>query len=324
MKLELNSHIRVIAPSRSMSIIGEDCIVIAKERLEALGFRVSFAKHINEVDDFLSSSIESRVADIHEAFADKSVDAIITAIGGYNANQLVDFLDYDLIKANPKLLCGFSDITALSLAIYAKTGLVTYSGPHFSSFGMQQGFEHSLEYFIKACIKQEPFELIPSEQWSDDLWFLDQEKREFIANDGPWILNNVEGEFEGCIIGTHMRCLNAYQGTQFWPGLKNSILFLEEDEEVGKLLFDRQLLSLAQQADFSGVKAIVIGRFQKASEITRDLLIQIVKTKAALTNIPVIANIDFGHTTPITTLPIGGKARITLKNNKPKIEIIEY
>lgn len=82
----------------------------------------------------MSSSIRSRVADIHEAFNDSSVKAILTVIGGFNSNQLLPYLDYDLISENPKILCGFSDITALATAIYTQTELITYSGAHFSSF----------------------------------------------------------------------------------------------------------------------------------------------------------------------------------------------
>ncbi|MCJ7436116.1 MAG: LD-carboxypeptidase [Anaerolineales bacterium] len=89
-------------------------------------------------DAFDSSPITSRVADIHAAFADPKVKGILTAIGGYNSNQLLRYLDYDLIRANPQILCVFSDITALGTAIYARTGMISYSGPHFSTFGMER------------------------------------------------------------------------------------------------------------------------------------------------------------------------------------------
>lgn len=99
---------------------------------------------------------------MHEAFADKSVDAVLTAIGGFNAVELLSQIDYGLIKANPKIFCGFSDITALSCAIYAKTGLVTYSGPHFSSFGMLKGFDYTLDCFKRCFFQKEAFVLCPS------------------------------------------------------------------------------------------------------------------------------------------------------------------
>jgi len=132
-KLRNGSHIRVIAPSRSFKIISEETREIAKKRFAEMGITVSYSKHCDEIDDFVSSSITSRLEDLHEAFADKSVDGILTAIGGFNTNQLLDEIDYNLIKNNPKIICGFSDITCLCHAITAKTDVVTYSGPHFSS-----------------------------------------------------------------------------------------------------------------------------------------------------------------------------------------------
>ncbi len=106
-----------------------------------MGLRLSFGEHVDEDDEFRSGSIASRVADLHAAFADPEVAAILTAIGGFNSNELLPHLNWELIAANPTVLCGYSDITALSNAIFARTGLVGYSGPHWSSFGMREHVE---------------------------------------------------------------------------------------------------------------------------------------------------------------------------------------
>lgn len=95
-----------------------------------------------------SSSIQSRVEDLHNAFLDKNVKAILTCIGGFNVNQILEYIDYSIIKNNPKIICGFSDITALINAIFAKTGLVTYHGTHFSSFGFEKDIEYTNQYFF--------------------------------------------------------------------------------------------------------------------------------------------------------------------------------
>jgi muramoyltetrapeptide carboxypeptidase len=108
-----------------MSIISSSARSIASKRLEEMELKVSFSKHCEERDIFDSSSLESRLEDLHEAFADKNVKAILTAIGGCNSIHLLKDLDYDLISKNPKILCGYSDITTLQNAIFAKTGLVT-------------------------------------------------------------------------------------------------------------------------------------------------------------------------------------------------------
>ncbi|MFA6408369.1 MAG: S66 peptidase family protein [Candidatus Paceibacterota bacterium] len=321
-KIGKGSHIRVIAPARSLGLLLSDSKELAQKRLEGHGFRLSFGKHANEMDEFNSSSIASRIEDLHDAFQDKDVDAVLTVIGGYNTNQLLKYIDYDLIAANPKILCGFSDITAIGNAVTAKTGLVTYCGPHFSSWGMKKGFDYSVEYFDKALTTDEPFVLLQSRDWSDDPWYLDQEKRDFIENEGYWIMNS--GEAVGRTVGGHVRCLSALQGTEYWPGLKDSVLLLEEDAETNPPLFDRLLQSLIHQPDFPGVRGILIGRFQKETGMTRELLSKIIKGKEELSSLPIVANLNFGHTTPITTLPVGGSIYIKAGEHDATIEVIEH
>ena len=148
--LRPGDEIRVIAPASGIKIIGRECREIARRRFEEMGLAVSYGT--NAVDENWdaggSTTVEKRTADIAEAFADPKVKAVFTMIGGNNSNQLLDFVDYRLIAENPKILCGFSDITALANAIYAKTGLVTYSGPHFSNFGMLKGIDYTLQNMI--------------------------------------------------------------------------------------------------------------------------------------------------------------------------------
>jgi muramoyltetrapeptide carboxypeptidase LdcA involved in peptidoglycan recycling len=321
-KLQKGSKIRVVAPARSLLMITKESRKIADQRFEKLGLKLSFGKNVDESDDFVSSSINSRIADIHEAFADKKVKAIITVIGGFNSNQLFESIDWSLIKKNPKIFCGYSDITALSNAIFAKTGLVTYSGPHYSSFGQKLYFDYTLEYFKKCLMVEEPFSVDPSKEWSDDHWYLDQDKRQLIKNDGYLIIN--DGKAKGTILGGNLCTFNLLQGTQYFPDLKGSILFLEDDYESKPHTFDRDLQSLIHQPGFAGVKGIVVGRFQKASEMTNNLLVKIIKTKSALKNIPVIVNVDFGHTDPKITFPIGGTARLKSLKGRVELEIVEH
>ena len=233
-KLKVGDEVRVVAPSRSMAILKDDCINLAIERLESLGLKVTFSKHVNEFEeDYMCTNAKDRAEDFNEAFRDDNVKAILTVIGGFNSNQILKYLDFEVIKRNPKILCGFSDITILLDAIYSKTDLVTYYGPHFSSFGMKKGFDYTFDYFKKAFFSEEEIKITSSLQWSDDAWFLNQEKREFIDNEGMFIIN--EGEASGKIIGGNLCTLNLLQGTEYMPDIKNSILFLEDDEMAGKL-----------------------------------------------------------------------------------------
>ncbi|WP_134686421.1 S66 family peptidase [Brevibacillus migulae] len=321
-KLQKGDEIRIVAPSRSLDIIGAKERERATRRLEALGFHVSFGRHVQERDLFDSSSIEHRVADLHDAFSDPKVKAILTVIGGFNSNQLLRYLDYELIRQNPKILCGYSDITALANAIYAKTGMITYSGPHFSTFGMEKGFDYILDYFQRCLMSEEPIELATSSAWSDDAWYFDQENRTFIPNEGYLAIQ--EGEGEGTIIGGNLCTLNLLQGTEYMPSLAGAILFLEDDYVVDAPTFDRDLQSLLHQPGFSEVKGIVIGRFQQESNMTQEKLLQIIATKQELRGIPVLAQADFGHTTPMFTFPIGGSASLSVKKSGSSLMIHKH
>jgi len=324
-KLKSEDEVRVIAPSRSLGIISKEVREIANERLEKeLGLRLSFGKYVEEKDDFASSSIKSRAEDLHEAFTDKNVKAILTVIGGFNSNQLLRYLDWNLIKNNPKIFCGFSDITALQIAIFKKTGLVSYYGPHYSTFGQKLYLDYTLDYFKKCLFFEKAFEVFPSKLWSDDPWYKkgNQEKRKLIKNRG-WLAIN-EGETEGTILGGNLCTLNLLQGTEYFPNLNNSILFLEDDETSTPYDFDRNLQSLIHLPSFPKVKGVVIGRFQKASQMTDSLLIKIIKAKRELDNLPVLTNVDFGHTDPKITFPIGGEAKINVGKNSSSIKITKH
>lgn len=321
-KLKKGDEIRIIAPARSLSLLSEEVKGLATNRLEQMGFKVTFSKNVMSCDEFNSSSIEERLDDIHEGFRDKNVKALITVIGGFNTNQLLEYLDYDLIAANPKILCGYSDITALGNSIYAKTGLVTYSGPHYSSFGMKKSFDYTQSYFSKCLIEEESFNLEPTDFWSDDAWFLDQNDRIFYPQDEYLILN--EGQCEGTIIGGNICTLNLLHGTEYMPDLEGKILFLEDDDLSNPETFDRDLQSLIHQKGFDKVVGIVIGRFQTRFDMTIEKIKKIISTKKALETIPVIYNVNFGHTTPIITFPIGGTAKIKAFDGKASIVIDKH
>jgi muramoyltetrapeptide carboxypeptidase LdcA involved in peptidoglycan recycling len=321
-KLKSGDEVRIISPSRSMSIIKDGSKKIANDRFAELGLKLSFGKHVDESDDFVSSSIASRVEDIHEAFSDPNVKAVLTVIGGFNSNQLLRDIDWGIIINNPKIFCGFSDITALNNSILAKTGLVTYSGTHYSTFGMRDYFEYNLEYFKKCLMTDESYEVKPSEQWTDDMWFMNQDRRQPVPNKGWSVIN--EGQASGTIVGGNLCTLNLLQGTEFMPDLTDSILFLEDDEESMSQHFDRNLVSLIQQPGFSGVKGIVFGRFQVASKMSNEIFVKLIASKKELSNLPIIANFDIGHTNPMVTFPVGGTVELNSSNAGSKITITKH
>jgi muramoyltetrapeptide carboxypeptidase LdcA involved in peptidoglycan recycling len=324
-KLKRGDEVRVVSPAQTTAIVSDENIDLAKEKLEKLGLKVTFSKNCRETDVLMSSSIKSRVDDLHEAFADKNVKAILTSIGGFNSNQLLKHLDYELIKNNPKILCGYSDITVLSNAITAKTGLVTYLGPHFSTWAMKQESKYNEEYFKKCLMSEGEFILEPSKTWSDDLWFLDQEKRDIKESDGMKVLK--EGIAKGKIVGGNLGSVTLLSGTEFMPDLTDTILFIEDEGSLGSgfaVDFDRNLQALLMQKGFEKIKGLVIGMFPKNSEMTVEKIEYIIDTKEELKDMPIIYNVNFGHNNPIFTIPLGGTARISVIGEKIELKVLEH
>lgn len=321
-KLKYGDKIMVVAPSDSLANISDSVHQKALERFGELGLTVVYAKNVNEMDEFNSSSVVSRVADIHEAFSNPDIQGVFTAFGGYNCNQLLPHLNWDLIKNNPKVLIGFSDTTALSNAIFAKTGLVTYSGPSFARFGQELYFDYTMEYFKKCIFDDDTVEVLPSSTWSDDWWLKDQSSRVLHKNEGWKVIN--EGYAKGVCLGGNLSTFNLLQGTEYFPGIRDSILFLEDDSESTLGHFDRDLESLTQLPYFETVRAIIIGRFQNKSEVQVDTLKKSLAAKKHIQTIPVLTNLDFGHTDPIFTFPVGGEVEVHATADSASLKILSH
>lgn len=304
-----------------MITAGNDNAVIAERHLADLGLRISYGEFVDERDRYDSSPIASRIADLHAAYADPSVEALLTVIGGFNSNELLPHLDFDLIRDNPKILCGYSDITALQNAITATTGVVTYSGPHWSTFGMRDLGDQTREWFHQTLMSDEPVVLEPGTWFTDDPWFLDQANRTRLPTDGWWVLH--PGDVEGRIVGGNLCTLNLLQGTPWMPSIADRVLFLEDDEISNPVEFRRDLHSLMQQPGAETVRALVIGRFQQASKVSREDLEALVAGIPSLSAKPVVANVDFGHTNPAMTFPIGGTVHVVASEN-PRLTLTQH
>lgn len=314
--LKPGSHLRILSPSASIEHIGGfEANLAATETLEALGFSLSFSEHYLEHDMLDSASIDSRVADLHAAFADDSVDGILATIGGFNSNELLPYLDYDLIAKNPKPICGYSDTTAILNAIYAKTGLQTYMGPSYSSFKMVEGQVYQSESWLKA-LGHTAYDLEPSSEWSSDPWYDPSQPRHFMPTE--WKSYN-SGKASGTLIGGNLSTFGLLRGTPYAPKPESYVLFLEEAEEDDYFEFDRNLASILQA--YPHPKALVLGRFPKECQMTPEFLLYILDKHPILKDIPVIYDTDFAHTQPLFTITIG--AQVTVDADTLSIHIQE-
>ena len=293
-KLKKGDEIRIIAPSGSLTRVRTDVLERSLAYLDENGFRVTYSTNCREMDSFSSSSVESRAADLHEAFADPDVKAVMACIGGFNVNQILPYIDYDLIRANPKILCGYSDITALLNAVYARTGLVTYHAPHLAALGFLREREYTHKYLTACLMNEDPISVTPSE------------------TAGSYTVLQ-EGTCEGEIAGGNLCTLNLLQGTPYMPDIRDRVLFIEDDNIMGDYFpyeFDRNLQSLLQVSGAESVRGIVFGRFDESCRLTEDTIRAIVKGKVPA-GIPVVFGTDFGHVFPMISCPVGGRVKLS-------------
>ena len=318
-RLKKGDHVRIIAPAESLSRkVTEEVKQQGVDRLQSLGLKVSFGNYIHEKGSFQSASVQERLEDLHVAFDDDDVQAVLSANGGSSANQLLNHINYDLIKKKPKIFCGLSDITEITSAVYTKTGLITYYGPHFTMLATAREAEPMLSNMKKTFFSEEPLVLEPSKYYSNSEW-----EDEKIVNTGFWTIN--EGQAEGICIGGNLLTLNFLLGNEFVPPMRDCILFLEENKIIDYRGIQKEIQQILNRPQGKQIKGLVIGRFQRESKMSRELLTEMIHSKQELEGLPVIGNVDCGHTAPIYTFPFGGTLRLSAKSeDKIDLELIEH
>lgn len=316
-KINAGDEIRIIAPARSAGDIDEVVIARAQAALESLSLKVSFSQYAFSRSQRGCPTDVEKVDDLHAAFLDPNVKGILAAIGGFNSNQLLGRIDWDIIRANPKIFAGFSDITVLNHAILTKTGLVTFATPNFYCFGLPPESNYSLEYFRRCLFAGQPetYKVRASKEFYDYAWDYDEKSpRSKIVNGGMKIIQ--PGQASGTLLGGNLCSLNLLNGTEYFPCVEGDIILCLEDDSYDSIpeTFERNLQSLIQQPYFRQVKAILFGRFQRESIAANDSLAAIISSKKIGSNIPIVSNLDFGHTDPKFSYKIGGWASVEAYN----------
>ena len=298
------------------------------EQLNALGFKVRLSPHALSHQGYVSDTAANRAQDINELFADPEIKAIIASIGGDHSCHLLPLLDFDLIARNPKIFMGFSDITVLNVAIWQQTGLVTFNGPalltDFAEYPHM--LDYTQEYFLKAVASGLPVGVVqPSPDWTEE--FLDWEgqkdcerPRRMLPNPGwTWLK---PGLAQGRLVGGCIESLQHLRGTPYWPDWKNTILFFETSEEkpspetVDGILMDYQNMGV-----FDGLAGMLVGRPMGYSDEEKQRLRERILERTQGCSFPIITDMDFGHTSPQLTLPIGCQAR--MDSSQKCFEILE-
>ena len=297
-KIKPGDTIGVVAPSNP--IIGDNIEELkkAKKILEKDGFKVIFSKNIFSNTNRYTATAKEKAEDINEMFKNKEVKMIWCAKGGNNSNSVFEYLDYEAIKENPKILCGYSDITSLTNIIHEKTGLVTFSGTNFKTIATDEtnySYEEAIKRFVKGSLE--------------------------IGKEKTGYKTIKEGTAEGELVGGNLFLTRGMVCGKYSISFKNKILFLEElGIETEPAVINNFLYYMKQNGVFDEIKGLWLGNYEHESKITIEEIVQEVLGDEY--DFPIIKSNNFGHCETKTVIPIGTKARIDT-NEKEKIKLLE-
>jgi muramoyltetrapeptide carboxypeptidase len=302
-RLKRGDVIGIISPSSRVS--DKVKLDAGVSYFEKMGYRLKVGANAMKEWGYLAGTDEERVEDIHNMFLDREVKLIICLRGGYGASRLLDKIDYSIIKNNPKIFCGYSDITVLQNAFFHKTGLVTFAGPMAGVDFYKAISKFTERNFWKAVTSSEPIKIdCPS---------------------GERLKSYKNGIAEGRLVGGNLTLFSSLIGTEYMPDPEGKILFLEEVGEAPYRI-DRMLNQLRLSGILGKVNGVILGSYTDCVEndpSRKSLDLEEVLGDYFIKNFhsPVIYNLNHGHITDNLTLPIGVNIRID--GNNCKIDYLE-
>lgn len=297
-KLEKGDTIGIIAPSDPITEKSMIDINNSIKLLEDNGYKIKMGRYALNNEYGYSASPESKAKDINEMFADKNIKMVFCATGGFNSNSTFDYIDYNLIKNNPKIICGFSDSTSILNAIHEKTRLVTFHGPTFKSLTSWE-----TDYAFKEVIKR-----------------FENKSLELGTHDDKYVTIN-EGKCTGKLVGGNLSLLSRMICGKYSIDFKDKILFMEDlGYESPEGMISNHLYYMKQNGVFDQVVGIWVGNYETESNIAlEDILMQVLENDY---NLPIIKSNNFGHTDKKTVIPIGTMAKIDT-TELVKIQLLE-
>jgi muramoyltetrapeptide carboxypeptidase len=304
-KLQKGDTVALVSPAGA--IYETEAFQIAIESLENLGLVVQKGQNLGDRLGYLAGTDADRANDLHQAFANPNIKAIIAMRGGYGCGRLLDLLDYDLIAKNPKIVAGFSDVTALLLAIYAKTGLVTFHSP----MGTSVWNDFTVSYFKQMLFENE---MTTTQNLLNAKIILENpsQKGDNLTQTTDRITTIQAGQAEGIFLGGNLTVLVSLIGTPYLPNFENSILFLEEvNEEIYRI--DRLFCQLKLAGILSKIKGIVLGKFTNCGHGNRFSSLTLEEVFAHYLSplqIPAFSGTMIGHINNKFTVPVGQNVKI--------------
>jgi muramoyltetrapeptide carboxypeptidase len=312
-KLKTGDTIRIVAPASNMASFAKPKLENGVRNLENVGFNVEVHPHVFRKYKGTGGKPKERAESLLEAFTDDSVNGIMCCWGGFNSNDIIDYLDYKSIRANPKPFIGYSDITILNTVLYNKAGLVNFQGPALITFTHDFLMPWEVDEFKAITMEGKAGRQIKAApRFIDDPLYWQHPETPPVALDNPgWTIVN-EGIAEGRLIGGHLGTLLCLAGTKYWPDMKDHLLFFEVDEEEpSPTNVIRQLRQLVHLGVFDEISGLLVGRAPETIGLKRELSMESLLGDVIDRDIPVVTQMDIGHTTPISTIPVGINAEIS-------------
>ena len=306
-RLREGDLIGLIAPSGHTS---DEAIAKAVATIEGLGFKVALGKHLREVNGNYAGTVEHRLADLHAMFADPDIKALWCIRGGSGAISLLAHIDYALVRAHPKILLGYSDITALHLALLRHAGLVSFHGPVASS--TMSGY--STEHMLAVLMDPSPRYTMP----------MAMENARRAADEPHYGIRTVHaGVASGRLIGGNLSMVAALAGTPYAADFTDSLLYIEEVNEAPYRI-DRWLTQLDLALGLHKAAGVIIGICDNCGPGHEDISLTLDETLAIHLQplkIPAVSGYSIGHIRNQLTLPVG--VRATLDTGRQTITLLE-
>lgn len=307
-RLRTGQTIGLIAPSSNTW--EDEEIQFAIDILNSFGFKVKSGQHLLQRWGYLAGNDRDRATDINHMFADKQVDGIFCLRGGYGSPRLLPYLDYPLIAKNPKVLLGYSDVTALLNAIYARCALVTFHGP----IAKQNFSDYTLARFKEVLFNpQAPINLAMPPPFEAKEGQADQDNR---------LITISPGQASGVLIGGNLSLMVKLVGSPYEPDYRNKILFLEDVEEAPYRI-DGMLTHLILAGRLDKVAGVVFGKCTdcEASSPPSFSIEHVLKDRLGALDVPVLSGVMIGHVEDMATIPIGAVA--TLDASAKRLQLME-
>lgn len=308
-KLKIGDSIGIFSPSSPITHSCPNRFERGKKYLEEKGFNIIEGSLTGKHDFYRSGSIKERAEELNELIRNPEVKCIMSTIGGMNSNSIIPYIDYEAFKRNPKIIIGYSDVTAILLAIYAHTGISTYYGPALvASFGELPPFvDHTYKYFKEVTMEdiQFPYTYEIPEYWTEEYINWETQDRSKENRENKWITVN-EGTVRGRVIGGNLNTMQGIWGSKYMPEIKDGDILFIEDSLKDAATVERSFSLLKVNGVFDKISGIILGKHElfndmKTGRQPYEILLEVLGDK----KLPFIADFDCCHTHPMITLPIG-------------------